>query len=302
MDILAHTAVGHASLVARTLRISQHDDIHEYARKVWASFHVPKATCCASKVEKDYSAPSAPHSLDRDQFLPLQNIRFVSQDYWLMCPQKTLAYTKPLQHWAKRSQPLIPGESCQVAESMWELRCEMKFPMTFTDEEVLEDLQSSNWVRITPSKSVEPTPRECSMSQMCHTCARGLFLATYGGGWPKVMTTTPDGNSIGCTSPEGGAKTGRQHQSTTITHARVCGNSMVPAWQYQTLSGNRHSPRIDQGSEPHLNGGVHHVLCPIVPGCHFWSHVHQYGHLFDEFGRCGNWSPGRWPPHSCPPR
>ena len=51
---------------------------------------------------------------------------------------------------------------------------------TFTNEEVLADILPSNWVRITPSKSVEPIQRECSWSRMHQGHARGLFLAAYG--------------------------------------------------------------------------------------------------------------------------
>ena len=99
-----------------------------------------------------------------------------------------MAYAKALQHWAEKAQPLTPGKPCQLAESVLVLEME---PLTmFTDQEVLEDLQSSNWVRITLSKSVEPAPRECSHSRTHRTHDRGSFLASYGEGWLKAMTTT----------------------------------------------------------------------------------------------------------------
>ena len=59
----------------------------------------------------------------------------------------------------------------------------------FMDEEVLEDLQPSNWVRITPSKSVEPTPRECSHSRTHRGHTRGVFLTACGEGQLKAQTT-----------------------------------------------------------------------------------------------------------------
>ena len=41
-------------------------DPQEFARRVRASFQVPKASCHATKVENDYPSPQVPHSLDRD--------------------------------------------------------------------------------------------------------------------------------------------------------------------------------------------------------------------------------------------
>ena len=84
-------------------------------------------------------------------------MQFSSQDIWLTQPQKTLAYGKALQYWAEKAQLPIPGNPCQLAESMLELWW-MMAPLTmFMDEEVLEDVPSSNWVKITPSRLLEPT-------------------------------------------------------------------------------------------------------------------------------------------------
>ena len=60
--------------------------------------------------------------------------------------------------------------------------------MTFTNEEVLEDLPPSNWVRITLSKSADPTKREHSRSRTCYAQARESFLVAYSKGWPKAST------------------------------------------------------------------------------------------------------------------
>ena len=65
---------------------------------------------------------------------------------------------------AEKAQLPTRGEYHLLVESVWELRYKIEPLMTFTDEEVLEDLQLSNWVTITPSKLMEPTPRECSRS------------------------------------------------------------------------------------------------------------------------------------------
>ena len=88
--------------------------------------------CHASKVDNNYSVPPAPHSLDRDPFLALQDKWSSSQDYWLMQPQKTLAYARALQHWVEKAQPMTPGKPNQLAESMLELQCAMEPLTTFT--------------------------------------------------------------------------------------------------------------------------------------------------------------------------
>ena len=68
---------------------------------MWASFQVPKARCPMSKVDNGHFVLPAHHYLDRDQFLPLPDMWFGSQDFWLTQTQKTLAYAKALQYWAE---------------------------------------------------------------------------------------------------------------------------------------------------------------------------------------------------------
>ena len=169
-------------------------DVKEFVRRVCASFQLPKVSSHAQGVTNDYSALLAPHSLDRDQFLPIQDIWFRGQDFWLKQPQKTMAYAKVLQYWAEKTQPLTTGKSHQLAESLLELQCEMEPLVMFTDKEVLEELQPSNWVRITPSRtfeSVDPlTSWEWSCSRNCRAQARGSFVAACGIGWLKCTATT----------------------------------------------------------------------------------------------------------------
>ena len=90
----------------------------------------------------------------------------------------------------EKAQPPTPGKSFQLAESVQELRCAMEPLTTFTNVEVLDDAPPFNWVKITSSRMAEPTPRECSCSRTHRAHARGLFLAAYGEGWPKAITTT----------------------------------------------------------------------------------------------------------------
>ena len=128
------------------------DDLQEFARRMQASFQVSKERCHAPKVENYYSMLLAHHSLGRDQFLPLSNMWFGSQDFWLTQPQKTLAYVKALQYWAEKAQPQIPSETHQLAESVLELWQMMEPITTFTDKEVLDDVPPSKWAKIMSSR------------------------------------------------------------------------------------------------------------------------------------------------------
>ena len=116
-------------------------------------------------------------------------MQFDSQDFQLTQPQKTLAYAKALQHWVEKAQPPIPGEPCQLMEGVLEFWCTMEPLTAFTDGEVLEDVLSSNWVKITSSRSAEPTQRECSWTSTCWAHARGSFSAAYGEGGPQATAT-----------------------------------------------------------------------------------------------------------------
>ena len=61
---------------------------------------------------------------------------------------------------------------------------------TFTDVEVLEDMLPPSWVKITSSRTVEPTPREQSHSRTHRAHAKGSFLEAYSKGQPKATATT----------------------------------------------------------------------------------------------------------------
>ena len=96
-----------------------------------------KAKCHASNTENDYLVLLTPHCFERDMFLPFNTMKFGSQDDHMKQPQKTLVYTKALQHWAENTQPPMPGEPHQFVECVWELREAMGPLMTFKDKEVL---------------------------------------------------------------------------------------------------------------------------------------------------------------------
>ena len=107
----------------------------------------------------------SPHCIDWDVFLPFNNMQFGGQDYHMKQPQKTLAYTKALQHWAEKAQPPMPGKPHQLVECVQELRETMEPLMTFTDAKVFSNDVPLYWVKITSSRISEPTEPTTSQEQ-----------------------------------------------------------------------------------------------------------------------------------------
>ena len=64
---------------------------------------MPKECYHATKSHNDYMVLPNPHCLKHDDYLPPLDTRFGAQDYQLKQPEKTLAYAKALQSWAKKS-------------------------------------------------------------------------------------------------------------------------------------------------------------------------------------------------------
>ena len=116
-----------------------------------ALFQFPKAKYFQGK-QNDYTLPSAPHCIEWDAFLPQAEGDFVSLDYQLRQPKKTLALAKALQFWADEAQPSWANKLQQLAECVRELRKEMKPMTTFTDKDVLNNDPLSPWKKITSSR------------------------------------------------------------------------------------------------------------------------------------------------------
>ena len=172
--------------------VPDQDDLQQFTRRVQASFQVPKVRCHASRVDNIHSTLLVPHSLDGDQFLPLPDMWYSSQDFCLTQPYRTLTYTKALHYWAEKAQLPVPSEPHQFVENVLELQQLMELLTTFTDEEVLEDVLPSNWVKNTLSRLPEPTQQEHTCSRTCQAHAKESFLVAYGKGWPQPhATATP---------------------------------------------------------------------------------------------------------------
>ena len=63
---------------------------------------------------------------------------FTSQDIREVPREKVVAYTRPLQYWAEQNDLPTGGEPRLLAKGMLELREEVEWYLTFTDEEVFQ--------------------------------------------------------------------------------------------------------------------------------------------------------------------
>ena len=108
------------------------------AREVRASFQLPWWMHELESKEALFQAPLAPPCLHRRRFMPLLISIFASQDIKEIPWEKTIAYAQALQHWAKQNSPPVRGEPRLLAESVLELRKEVDFYLSFTDEEVFQ--------------------------------------------------------------------------------------------------------------------------------------------------------------------
>ena len=107
-------------------------------------------------MENDYLALPTPHCIERDVFLPFNNIQFGGQDYHMKQPEKTLVYAKALQYLAEKAWSPMSGKPHQLAVSIQELRVAMEPLTMFTDAEVFANDAPLHWVKMTSSRTSEP--------------------------------------------------------------------------------------------------------------------------------------------------
>ena len=112
-------------------------DLHKFAWKIWASFHVPEIQSQASP-NQGYSALPAPRGLNRGAFLPE---RLEYQDVWQRLILLMKAYCRCLQHWAEKSYLLVSWDAHPLVESVRELCQAMSEFVTITKQDILEGLE-----------------------------------------------------------------------------------------------------------------------------------------------------------------
>ena len=112
------------------------EDCRKLAREVWASFGLRQWMWELGVREATLQAPPVPPCLCRWRFmLPAESI-YACRDIREIPREKVVAYARALQHWAEENNPPAGGEPQLLAESVIELREEVKWCLSFTDEEV----------------------------------------------------------------------------------------------------------------------------------------------------------------------
>ena len=83
-----------------------------------------------------FRLPPALLCLHRQRFMLLANSIFASQNIRKVPREKVVAYTRALQYWAEQNDLPTGGEPCLLAKSVLELKEEVKWYLTFTNEEI----------------------------------------------------------------------------------------------------------------------------------------------------------------------
>ena len=86
--------------------------------------------------EATLQAPPALPCLCQKKFMPPANSIFACRDIQEIPREKVVAYARALQYWAEQNNPPTRGEPCLLAESVLELREEVRWYLSFTNEEV----------------------------------------------------------------------------------------------------------------------------------------------------------------------
>ena len=116
--------------------VPEEDNTRKLARQVRASFGLPWWLQELDSGRANLQAPPAPPCLHWQKFMLLANSVFASQDIREVPMEKVVAYTRALQYWVEQNDLPTGGEPHLLVESVLELREEVKWYLTFTDEEV----------------------------------------------------------------------------------------------------------------------------------------------------------------------
>ena len=139
--------------------------------------------------------PPAPPCLLRNRFQPPPNTIFTCQDIREIQREKTIAYAHALQYWAEKSDLPTEKQPHWLAESVKELREEMRCYLSFTDKEVFKGVTPLEGMPTSlveesqpPSETATPviapkestakeTPKELAKERKCPKFSR----------WEKVL-------------------------------------------------------------------------------------------------------------------
>ena len=114
------------------------DCIGRLAQEVRALFQLPRHMHELDPKEAPFHVPLAPPSLHRQRFMPPVVSAFACWDIQEISREKMVAYAQALQCLTEWNNPPKKDQPCLLVESMAELRREVGFYLSFTDEEVFQ--------------------------------------------------------------------------------------------------------------------------------------------------------------------
>ena len=138
------------------------EDARKLAREVRASFGLPRQLQELGSREATLQAPPALPCLCRQKFMPPANLIFACRDIREIPREKVVAYARTLQRWAEQNNLPARGEPQLLAKSILELREEVEWYLSFTDEKVFHGVAL-------PKKEEEDSPQTL--------CAAGISEA-----------------------------------------------------------------------------------------------------------------------------
>ena len=107
--------------------------------------------------EVPFHVPLAPPSLHQQRFMPPVISAFACWDIWEIPREKTVAYTWALQCITEENNLPKRDQPCLLVESIVELRREVGFYLSFTDEEVFWGVELPQEERSSLSVPTAPT-------------------------------------------------------------------------------------------------------------------------------------------------
>ena len=114
------------------------EDTGRLAQEVRASFQLQRHMHELDPKEAPFHAPPAPPCLHCQRFMPPIISTFACRDIQVIPREKMVAYTLAMQCLAEQNNPPKKDQPCLLVESMAELRREVGFYLSFTDEEVFQ--------------------------------------------------------------------------------------------------------------------------------------------------------------------
>ena len=180
------------------------EDARKLAREVRVSFGLPRWLWELDPREATLQAPPALPCLCRKRFMPPADSIFACRDIREIPREKLVVYARALQHWAEQNNLPARGEPGLLVRSVLELREEVKWYLSFTDEEVF-------WGWLSPKKKrrkahrPQPLPTSPRHTVCLSQCQRGEPQSLWDG---KRCCTHPDqwwlpGISLDQSGPQG---------------------------------------------------------------------------------------------------